>query len=89
MTVQAWLIFPGDKAIEVLSLNTESVSIIPRAINNPLANLLGYGLLQANGSKVAPARILNDPDYSGFWSFCSVLQIAVMDSETLFLPEEI
>jgi hypothetical protein len=86
MTVQAWLIFTPAQKASVQALNDDDTAISPRAIDNPLANNLGYGALQTNTNSVAPARILNDPDYSRFWTICGTLPIQVMDSDTLFMP---
>ncbi|MDR3495349.1 MAG: hypothetical protein P4L82_12180 [Ancalomicrobiaceae bacterium] len=89
MTVQAYLIFNSTVTVQVEALNNGDTAIIPRIINNPLANQLGYGPLQTDGDGVAGARILNDPEYERFWAICSTLPIQVMDSETLFLPESL
>lgn len=51
-------------------------------INNLLANNLGYGTLL--GKWVAPARLLNDPEYVRWVDTLGTLPIHVMDSETLF-----
>ena len=88
MTVQAWLLFtPGDAAAAE-ALNDDNEMVIPRLVDNPLANNLGSGAIQTNGARVAPARILNNPDYARFVAVCGGLPIHVMDSDTLFLPDE-
>jgi hypothetical protein len=86
MTVQAWLIFTPAQKVSAMALNDGDTDIIPRAIDNPLANNLGYGALQTTSASVAPARILNDADYARFWTICGSLPIQVMDSDTLFVP---
>jgi len=86
MTVQAWLIFtPADNATVLAMNDPESGAIvIPREIDNPLANNLGEGVLV--GNFVCGARLLNDPDYVPFYEFCATLPIRTMDSDVLFIP---
>lgn len=87
MTVQAWLIFTPAQRDEVLALNDDPDAVgqvIPRVIDNPMADQQGYG--EMVGDSVAPARLLNDPEYTVFYDLCSTLTIRTMDSEVLFLP---
>lgn len=56
-----------------------------REIDNTLANNLGYGTLV--GTWVAPARLLNNPDYTRWVATLGSLPIHVMDSDTLFVPD--
>jgi len=70
-----------------MAFNTPSIQIQPRTIANPLADNLGEGVLL--GKFVAPARLLNDPDYTAFYTYCSTLPIRTLDSEVLFLPDPI
>jgi len=87
MTVQAWLLFDQTQRDDGMELNEGSVGQIdPRKIDNPLANQLGDGDID-NDHYVCPARLLNDPDYTAFYDFCSVLPIRTWDSEVLFLPD--
>ncbi|WP_323012907.1 hypothetical protein [Devosia sp.] len=71
------------KAAAIL-LDDEEVMLGPREIENPLANNLGLGVLV--GMWVAPARLLNDPDYQRWVPTMGGLPIHVLDSETLFPP---
>jgi hypothetical protein len=65
-------------------LDGNGIALGPQEVTNVLANNLGYGTLV--GKWVAPARLLNDPDYSRWVSTLGALPIHVMDSETLFPP---
>lgn len=84
MTVQAWIIMTQTERDDAEALNDEEAAIGARQIDNPLANNLGQGTLV--GKWVAPARLLNDPDYSRWVPTLGALPIAVMDSDTLFVP---
>lgn len=86
MSVQAWLLMTSEEKDDVIALNNPNSdhSVIPRIIDNPLANNLGEGILV--GKYVAPARLLNDPDYSDFYELCSTFPIRTMDSDVLFIP---
>lgn len=87
MATQAWLIFTSEQNDDVLVINATSpnAQVVPRVIDNPLANNLGEGTLL--GKYVAPARLLNDPEYTAFVAVCSPLPIRAMDSDVLFLPD--
>ncbi|KQT54643.1 hypothetical protein ASG43_03385 [Aureimonas sp. Leaf454] len=87
MTVQAWLIFtPAQRADAVQFSETTDFKVDPRVIDNPLAGQLGDAEV-AVGKFVAPARILNDPEYGPVWSSrLSTLPIRMLDSEVIFLP---
>lgn len=87
MTTQAWLLFSPVQSTEVQQLNTPEAAVIPRQIDNVMANNLGEGTLV--GQSVAPARLLNDPAYSSFYVYCESLPIRVFDSDVLFVPEPI
>lgn len=84
MTVQAWLIFNDTQRAAAEALNDSSALVIPRLIDNPLADNLGEGVLL--GKFVAPGRILNDPYYVRWVPSLSLLPIRAMDSDILFLP---
>ena len=86
---QAWLIMTSAQNLDVLAINlttTHPSRIIPREINNPLANNLGEGTLL--GKFVAPARLLNDPLSVDFYTLCGTMPIRTIDSDILFLPVE-
>lgn len=87
MTVQAWIIFTPEQRDAAVLLNDDGAAkIFPRYIDNPLANNLGEGVLI--GCSVAPARLLNDPDYARWVSTVGQFPIRSLDSEVLFLPSE-
>lgn len=86
MTVQAWIVMtPSEKNAATL-LDDEEAMLGAQEITNALANNLGYGTLV--GQWVAPARLLNDPDYARWVPTLGTLPIHVMDSDTLFTPPE-
>lgn len=84
MTVMAWIIMDQQQRDDATALNDEDAALGARQIDNSLANNLGQGTLL--GKWVAPARLLNDPDYSRWVETLGTLPIAVMDSDTLFVP---
>lgn len=84
MGVQAWIIMTQEQRDDATALDDENAMLGARQVENPLANNLGQGTLV--GKWVAPARLLNDPDYSRWVPTLGVLPIAVMDSDTLFIP---
>lgn len=84
MTVQAWIIMTTTQKNSATALDDQNAMLGARQIDNPLSNNLGQGTLV--GKWVAPARLLNDPDYQRWVPTLGQLPIAVMDSETLFLP---
>lgn len=87
MTVQAWLVFtPAQAAEAVTASEATDFKVRPRLIDNPLANQIGDPIV-AVGSSVAPARILNDPDYAPVWATSlSGYPIRTLDSDVLFIP---
>ncbi len=85
MATFAWIIMTSAEKDMAETLNGGGVAVIPREIANPLADNLGEGDLL--GKFVAPARLLNDPDYVRWVDTLGVLPIRIMDSEVLFLPE--
>ena len=85
MITQAFLIFDDTQRQAAEALN-DDIKVLPRAIDNPLADQLGEGALV--GKFVAPARLLNDPDYARWVDMCSTLPIRTFDSDTLFVPGE-
>jgi len=87
MTVQAWLVFtPAQRAAAITASEETDFKVHPRAIDNPLANQLGDPVVIV-GNSVAPARILNDPDYAPVWaSALSGYPIRTLDSDVLFAP---
>lgn len=84
MTVQAWIVMDTTTKNAAIALNSEEITVAPMAVDNALANNLGYGTLV--GSFVLPARLLNDPDYTPWVTLLGSLPIHVMDSDTLFQP---
>lgn len=84
MTVQAWIALTPAQKTAAVALDDEDAALGPRPVDNSLANNLGYGALL--GQWVAPARLLNDPDYSRWVPSLGSLPIYVMDSDTLFSP---
>lgn len=84
MTTQAFLIFDDAQRQAAEALNDAEILVLPREINNSLANQLGEGTLV--GKFVVGARLLNDPDYARWSEMCSTLPIRTMDSDVLFLP---
>jgi len=84
MTVQAWIIMDQQQRDAATALDDGNAMLGARLIDNPLSNNLGQGTLV--GKWVAPARLLNDPDYSRWVPTLGSFPIVVMDSETLFLP---
>lgn len=86
MTVQAWIIMTQEERDDATALDDMDAALGAREIVNALANNLGYGTLV--GKWVAPARLLNDPDYARWVPTLGTLPIAVMDSDTLFAPPE-
>lgn len=87
MTVQAWLVFTPAQAADAATSSVHAdFKVEPRAIDNPMANQLGDPLAVI-GNRVAPARILNDPEYGPVWAEAlGSLPIRVLDSDVLFLP---
>lgn len=90
MTTQAFLLFTDSDVAAVNEVNAldTGVAVIPRQIDNPLANNLGEGVVVGVYS-VAPARLLNDPEYTAYLEVCGSLPIRVWDSDVLFLPDVI
>jgi hypothetical protein len=84
MTVQAWIIMTQTQRDDATALDDDDAMLGARQIDNALSNNLGQGTLV--GKWVAPARLLNDPDYSRWVPTLGTLPIAVMDSDTLFVP---
>ena len=87
MTVQAMILMTTAQKNEAQALDTEEVQLGARQINNTLANNLGLGTLV--GKWIAPARLLNDPDYAVYVSVMGEWPIHIFDSEILFLPDEV
>lgn len=86
MTVQAWITMTQQQRDDATLLDDEEAVLGARQIDNTLANNLGLGTLV--GKWVAPARLLNDPEYVRWVPTLGILPISVMDSETLFLPPQ-
>lgn len=85
MTVQAYIVMTQAERDAATLLDDAEVRLGAQEIVNALANNLGYGTLV--GKWVSPARLLNDPDYARWVPTLGVLDIHVMDSETLFAPQ--
>jgi len=84
MAVSAWIVMTTAQKDEATLLDDNNAMIGARVIDNPLANNLGQGTLV--GKWVAPARLLNDPEYSRWVPTLGALPIVVMDSDTIFIP---
>lgn len=86
MTVQAWIVMTPAEKNAAVALDGDGVALGPLEITNALADNLGYGTMV--GMWVAPARLLNDPDYTRWVATLGEMPIHVMDSDTLFPPPE-
>lgn len=86
MTVQAWILMTASEKDAATLLDDHNAMLGAREVTNLLANNLGYGVLV--GKWVAPARLLNDPDYIRWVPTLGLLPIHVLDSETIFPPPE-
>lgn len=88
MTVQAFLLLTSLQNDDVLAINDpeSEVLLVPRLIDNSLANNLGAGTI-AGTHYVVAARLLNDPDYTAYYALCSTFPIYTWDSDVLFLPD--
>lgn len=84
MTVQAYILMTQEERDAATALDGNGVALGAQQIDNPLANNLGFGTIV--GMWVAPARLLNDPDYARWVPTLGTLPIHVMDSATLFVP---
>ncbi len=84
MTVQAYILMTTAEKDAAMLLDDEEVMLGAAEIVNALANNLGLGVLV--GKWVAPARVLNDPDYARWLPTLGTVPIHIFDSETLFLP---
>lgn len=87
MTTMAFILMTPEQAAEAELLNGGGIELGAREINNPLSNNLGLGTLL--GKRVSAARLLNDPDYTRWVPTLGTYPIHVMDSDTLFMPEEV
>lgn len=85
MTVQAYIIMTQTERDAGEALNDVDAGLGARQINNSMADNLGRGSMQ--GLWVSPARLLNDVAYMRWVLTLGLLPIAVLDSETLFLPD--
>lgn len=85
MTTQAFIVMTQTERDVATALDGGGIGLGARQIDNPLSNNLGYGTLV--GMWVAPARLLNDPDYARWVPTLGTLPIHVMDSDTLFVPD--
>lgn len=90
MTVQAWLVFTPAQVADTLTANEETdFKVIPRAIDNPMADQMGDPIVTV-GNSVAPANVLNGPEYGPYWMpLLGALPIRTLDSDVLFLPPEV
>lgn len=89
MATQAFILVDATQKAAAEALNDNDVAVYGRLIDNPLANNLGLGTLQADAPDqrfVIPARVLNDPLYERWVATLGQLDIHVMDSDTLFVP---
>ena len=84
MTVQAWILMTPAQKTEAETLDDNNARLGPREIDNPLANNLGLGTIL--GMWVAPARLLNDPDYARWMPALNLLPIHILDSDVIFIP---
>lgn len=85
MTTQANIVMTQAERDAATALDSGGIMLGARQINNTLANNLGHGVLV--GLWVAPARLLNDPDYARWVPTLGSLPIYVLDSDTLFAPD--
>lgn len=88
MATQAWLFIGSEQKtdIDMLYDSEAEANVVPRVIDNELANQLGEGDI-VNDYYVVPARLLNDPDYLRYYSLCVQLPIYTWDSDVLFAPD--
>lgn len=84
MTVQAWIVMTVEQKDAAVELDDGGARLGPREIENVLADNVGLGTLL--GKWVAPARLLNDPDYARWVPSLGALPIHVLDTDTIFLP---
>lgn len=82
--VQAWIVMTTAQKNAATLLDDDDARLGARAVDNPLSDNLGFGTLL--GKWVAPARLLNDPDYVRWVPTLGALPIHVMDSDTIFIP---
>lgn len=80
----AWIIMTPEQKDEAVALDNQHEALGPREIVNVLANNLGYGTLV--GKWVAPAVLLNNPDYARWWPVLGSLDIRIMEDSVLFAP---
>lgn len=85
-TDQAWIVMTDAQKTAATALDDDDAMLGARQITNVLANNLGFGTLL--GKWVAPARLLNDPDYVRWVPTLGLLPILVLDSDTIFPPPE-
>jgi hypothetical protein len=87
MTVQAWLVFTPAQVADTLAANEATdFKVVPRVIDNTMADQMGDPLVTV-GNSVAPANVLNGPEYGPVWSeSLGSLPIRTLDSDVLFLP---
>lgn len=84
MTVQAYILMTTAEKDAATLLDDEEVMLGAAEIVNALADNLGLGPLV--GKWVAPARLLNDADYTRWLPTLGTMSIHIFDSETLFVP---
>jgi hypothetical protein len=84
MAVLAYIVMTTDEKNAATLLDDHDAMLGAKEIDNPLADNLGLGVLV--GKWVAPARLLNDPEYARWVPTLGLLPIHVMDSDTLFIP---
>lgn len=89
MTVQEWIVFtPAQAEAAAEKSETTDFKVFPRTMDNPMLAGLADPVLVV-GNAVAPARILNDPEYGPVWaSALADLPIRSVDSDMLFLPPD-
>lgn len=91
--VQGWFILDASQKAAAEALNYEDAGVYARVIDNPLANNLGIAGLIAGSSYVIPARILNTAGegqpYEPWFEMFEIWPIHILDSDIVFLPQEI
>lgn len=84
MAVLAYIVMTTSEKDDATLLDDQEAMLGAKEIDNPLADNLGLGVLV--GKWVAPARLLNDPEYVRWVPMLGLLPIHVFDTETIFIP---
>lgn len=84
--VKAFIVMSAEQHAEGNSLNDANVELGGRKIDNPLSDNLGWGSLV--GKYVVGAQLLNDQAYARWVPTLGTYPIHVLDTDTLFIPDE-